>query len=170
MSSPRSTNSTTTDTAASDGASTNPTAAEPAASSRSLVVERVFPHPPAKLWRALTEGPLLAQWMMNNDFEPVAGRRFQFRADPMPNWNGVVDCEVLIVEPLKSLSYNWGVGGVASSQQWVVRWTLTPTEGGTLLRMEQSGFSPDQQAAYQGANYGWQRFFSNLERVITEVA
>ncbi len=83
---------------------------------------------------------------MNNDFEPVVGRRFQFRADPMPNWNGIVDCEVLTVEPLQRLSYNWGVGGSESGLQWVVLWTLTPTEGGTHVRMEQSGFGPDQQA------------------------
>ncbi|HEX3968990.1 MAG TPA: SRPBCC domain-containing protein [Edaphobacter sp.] len=133
---------------------------------RTLVVERVFPHPPAKLWRALTESPLLAQWMMNNDFEPMVGRKFQFRADPAPNWNGIVDCEVVSVEPLQRLSYNWGVGGVESGLQWVVLFTLTPTEGGTHVRMEQSGFRPDQQAAYQGANYGWQKFFGSLERVI----
>jgi len=136
---------------------------------RSLVIERVFPHPPEKLWRALTEGPLLAQWMMKNDFEPVAGHRFQFRADPMPNWNGIVDCEVLAVEPLRRLSYNWGVGGGAGGLQWVVEWTLTPAESGTHVRMEQSGFSADQQAAYQGANYGWQRFFANLERALGEL-
>ncbi len=49
---------------------------------RTLVVERVFPHPPEKLWRALTESPLLAQWMMKNDFAPVVGRKFQFHAQP----------------------------------------------------------------------------------------
>jgi len=133
---------------------------------RTLVVERLFPHPPEKLWRALTEGPLLAQWMMNNDFEPVVGRKFKFRADPMPNWNGVVDCEVLIVDPLRRLSYSWGVGGSESGLQWVVLWTLTPAEGGTHVRMEQSGFRPDQQAAYGGAKYGWQKFFGGLERVL----
>jgi len=133
---------------------------------RTLVVERVFPHPPAKLWRALTESTLLAQWMMNNDFAPVPGHRFQFRADPMPNWNGIVDCEVLIVDPLKSLSYNWGVGGSESGLQWVVLLTLTPTDGGTHLRMEQSGFGPDQNAAYHGANYGWQKFLTNLEGIM----
>ena len=90
-----------------------------------LVVERVFAHSPEKLWRALTESPLLAQWMMKNDFQPVPGRKFQFRADPAPNWDGVVDCEVLVVDPLKSLSYNWGVGGAASGLQWVVLWTLS---------------------------------------------
>jgi uncharacterized protein YndB with AHSA1/START domain len=143
------------------GSRTNPAECPP-----SLVVERVFPHAPEKLWRALTEGPLLAQWMMNNDFEPVVGRKFQFRADPIPNWNGIVDCEVLVVDPLRRLSYNWGVGDAAGGLQWVVLWTLTPAEGGTHVRMEQSGFRPDQQAAYQGANYGWQKFFGGLERVL----
>jgi uncharacterized protein YndB with AHSA1/START domain len=146
----------------------NPTASGAAEETRSLVIERVFAHPPEKLWRALTESTLLAQWMMSNDFEPMVGRRFQFRADPAPNWNGVVDCEVLIVEPRRRLSYNWGVGGAESGLQWVVEWTLTAAEGGTHVRMEQSGFSPDQKAAYTGANYGWQKFFGNLERVIAE--
>jgi uncharacterized protein YndB with AHSA1/START domain len=134
------------------------------ATTRALVVERLFPHPPEKLWRALTESPLLAQWMMSNDFEPVPGRKFQFRADPAPNWNGVVDCEVLIVDPLRRLSYNWGVD---AGLQWVVLWTLTPAEGGTHVRMEQSGFSPEQRANYQGAKYGWQKFFDGLERLLS---
>ena len=131
--------------------------------------ERVFPHPPEKLWRALTESPLLAQWMMNNDFEPVVGRKFQFRNEPKPNWNGIVDCEVLAIDPLKQLSYNWGVGGPSSGLQWVVLWTLTPAEGGTHLRMEQSGFTPDQKAAFAGADYGWQKFFAALEHLVNEV-
>jgi uncharacterized protein YndB with AHSA1/START domain len=134
----------------------------PTESTRSVVIEKVFPHSPEKLWRALTESSLIAQWLMNNDFEPVAGRKFQFRADPVPNWNGVVDCEVLVVDPLKQLSYTWGSLGLDS----VVLFTLTPTEGGTHVRMEQSGFRPDQEQAYKGANYGWQRFLGNLERVL----
>jgi uncharacterized protein YndB with AHSA1/START domain len=141
----------------------------PAESTQTLVVERMFAHPPEKLWRALTESPLLAQWMMSNDFEPAVGRRFQFHTEPKPNWNGVVDCEVLIVDPLKRLSYNWGVGGSESGLQWVVLWTLTPAEGGTHLRMEQSGFNPDQKSNYHGAKYGWHKFFGNLERLIGEM-
>jgi uncharacterized protein YndB with AHSA1/START domain len=139
-------------------------------SPRTLVVERTFPHPPQKLWRALTESSLLAQWLMNNDFQPTPAHKFQFRADPMPNWNGIVDCEVLVVEPLQRLSYNWGVGGGESGLQWVVLFTLTPAGDGTHVRMEQSGFTPDQQQAYQGANYGWQRFFANLEKVLGDAA
>lgn len=133
---------------------------------RTLVIERIFPHPPEKLWRALTERTLIAHWLMSTDFEPVAGRSFQFRADPMPNWNGIVDSKVLIVEHLEKLSYTWNSLGLES----VVLWTLTPAEGGTHLRMEHSGFRPDQDAAYKGANYGWQRFITSLERVVGELA
>ena len=129
---------------------------------RSVVVERTFAHPPEKLWRALTESPLVAQWLMNNDFEPVVGRKFQFRADPVPNWNGVIDCEVLVVDPLKQLSYSWGAFGLGT----VVLWTLTPADGGTHVRMEQSGFGANQDAAYKGATYGWQKFLGNLETVV----
>jgi uncharacterized protein YndB with AHSA1/START domain len=135
---------------------------ESAEGMRTLVIERVFAHSPEKIWRALTEGPLLAQWLMSNDFKPAVGHRFQFRADPKPNWNGVIDCEVQIVEPARRLAYSWGALGVGS----VVLWTLTPTEGGTHLRMEQSGFGPGQDANYKGANYGWQKFIGNLERVV----
>ena len=99
---------------------------------------------------------------MKNDFKPVVDHRFNFRADPQPNWNGIVDCQVLAVEPHKTLSYTWGSLGLES----VVTWTLTPTGTGTHLRMEQAGFRPDQQQAYQGAKFGWQRFFGSLERVV----
>jgi uncharacterized protein YndB with AHSA1/START domain len=135
----------------------------PAQTTRTLLIERVFPHPPEKVWRALTENALLAQWLMKNDFEPVTGRKFQFQADPVANWNGIIDGKVLIVEPLKQLSYSWSSMG----NDFLVLWTLSPTEAGTHLRLEQSGFGPDQNAAYQGANYGWQRFLGNLERVLT---
>jgi uncharacterized protein YndB with AHSA1/START domain len=127
-------------------------------------MERVFPHAPEKLWRALTENALLAQWLLKNDFEPAVGRKFQFRSEPVQNWNGVIDCEVLVVEPLKRLSYSWSSMGLDS----VVLFTLSPAEGGTHLRVEQSGFRPDQEFAYKGATYGWKSFLDRLERVLTE--
>jgi uncharacterized protein YndB with AHSA1/START domain len=126
------------------------------------VIERVFPYPPEKLWRALSESPLITQWLLKNDFEPVVGRKFQFRREPVQNWDGVIDCQVLVVEPIKRLSYSWNTLGLAS----VVLFTLSPVEGGTHVRMEHSGFPPDQPAAYGGAKYGWQKFFDGLERVL----
>jgi len=134
----------------------------PAEGTRTVVIERVFPHPQEKVWRALTESPLIAQWLLNNDFEAVAGRKFQFRSEPVQGWDGVIDCEVLVVDPLKQLSYSWSSMGLDS----VVLFTLTQAEGGTHVRMEQSGFRPDQQQAYSGAKYGWQHFFGGLERVV----
>ncbi|MFZ0922275.1 MAG: SRPBCC domain-containing protein [Candidatus Acidiferrales bacterium] len=131
------------------------------APTRTVVIEREMPHPPEKIWRALTEGPLIEEWLMKNDFQPVVGHRFNFRSTPVPNWNGVIDGEVLLVEPNSRLSYNWGSMGLKS----VVTWTLTPAKGGTLLRMEQTGFRSEEDAYYKGANYGWQKFIGSLERV-----
>ena len=129
---------------------------------RSLVIEREMPHPPEKIWRALTETSLIKEWLMDNDFQPAVGHGFKFRSTPVPNWNGIIDSQVLVVEPNKKLSYSWGTMGMES----VVTWTLTPTDAGTHVRMEHSGFGPDQEANYKGANYGWQKFLSGLERVV----
>ncbi len=134
----------------------------------SLIIEREMPHPPEKIWRALTQGALLEEWLMKNDFQPVVGHRFNFRAAPMPHWNGVVDCEVLVVEPNSRLAYSWNASGeeAASGLRTIVTWTLTPTRSGVLVRMEQSGFRPEDESNYRGANYGWQRYLGGLERVV----
>jgi len=135
------------------------------AETRSVVVEKEFAHPPEKVWRALTQGDLIVQWLMENDFQPVVGRRFEFRMAPMPQWDGVIHSEVLVAQPYERLVYRWDSLGLES----IVAWTLTPTAGGTLVRMEQSGFGADQEAAYKGATYGWRSFFGKLEQVIGEI-
>ena len=127
-----------------------------------VVVERDLPYPPEKIWRALTQPHLIAEWLMQNDFAPVVGRQFTLRMDPQPNWNGVIDCQVLVVEPNKTLSYAWGALGLET----VVTFTLAPTSAGTRLRMAQTGFRPDRPQNYQGAKYGWQQFFAKLEQVL----
>ncbi len=124
---------------------------------RSVVVERELPYPPEKIWRALTQPHLLEAWLMKNDFAPVAGRRF----DLTGSW-GAVNCQVLEVEPYSALSYTWEAMGLES----VVVWTLTPSGAGTRLRMEQSGFRPDHEQAFQGATHGWRAFLAKLEQVL----
>ena len=127
---------------------------------RSVVVEREIPYPPEKIWRALTQPHLIEEWLMKNDFKPVVDHRFNLRAD----W-GAVDCQVMAVEPNKTLSYTWAAYGLES----VVTWTLTPTSAGTRLRMEQRGFRPDQQQAYRGAIAGWPRLFASLEKTLAGI-
>ena len=130
---------------------------KPATETLSVVVEREVPFPPEKVWRALTQPELIEKWLMKNDFKPVVDHAFTLRAD----W-GAVDCKVLTVEPKKTLSYTRAAYGLKS----IVTWTLTPTSAGTRLRMEQSGFQPDQPQYYEGAKGGWQRFFAALEQVL----
>ncbi len=127
---------------------------------RTVVVERELPYPLEKIWRALTQPHLIEEWLMKTDFEPVADRKFKLTGD----W-GAVDCQVLKMQPMTTLSYSWAAHGLES----VVTWTLTPTGKGTNLRMEQSGFRPDQERAYQGAKMGWGNFFARLEQVLGRV-
>ncbi|MEW6643035.1 MAG: SRPBCC domain-containing protein [Pseudomonadota bacterium] len=131
---------------------------------RSVVVERDMPHAPDKIWRALTQQHLLEEWLMRNDFEPVVGHRFKLRGE----WGGVLDCEVLAVEPHKTLSYTWNHAheDAAFALTSTVTFTLTPTSTGTHLRMEQVGFRPDQKQAFHGARHGWQKFLDSLEQVV----
>ena len=132
---------------------------------RSVVVEREFACPPERLWRALTQPHLIEAWLMKNDFQPVVGHSFNLRGD----WGGVLDCEVLTVEPEKTLSYTWDFAheDPAFNLTSVVTFTLTPTSAGTHLRMEQAGFRPDQKQATGGARHGWAQFLDRLDDVLT---
>jgi uncharacterized protein YndB with AHSA1/START domain len=133
---------------------------------RTVTVEREIPYPPEKLWRALTQPHLIEEWLMKNDFDPQVGHRFNLRGD----WGGVLDCEVLAVVPNKTLSYSWNYAhdDAALNLESVVTFTLTPTSAGTHLRMEQTGFRPDQKQAFGGAKYGWQQFLAKLEQVLAQ--
>lgn len=130
------------------------------AGTRSVVVEREVPYPPEKIWRALTQPHLIAEWLMKNDFQPVADHRFRLSAD----WGGV-ECQVQAVEPNRTLSYSWDTKDLES----VVTWTLTPTGKGTHLRMEQIGFRTDQEPYYRGATVGWKRYLAALEQVLSRI-
>jgi uncharacterized protein YndB with AHSA1/START domain len=137
---------------------------EVSSETRSVVIEREIPFPREKIWRALTQPQLIEEWLMKNDFKLVVGHRFNLRGD----WGGVLDCEVLAIEPNKTLSYTWNFAhdDPAFNMNSVVTFTLTPTSSGTHLRMEQAGFRPDQKQAFGGAMAGWQHFFAKLEQVL----
>ncbi|THV12383.1 SRPBCC family protein [Rhizobium rhizophilum] len=133
---------------------------------KTVIVEREFAHTPEKVWRALTQPHLISEWLMKNDFAPVVGHSFNLQGE----WGGVLDCEVLVVEQLKTLSYSWNLkhDDPAFDLRSVVTFSISPTATGTLLRMEQSGFRPDQRQAFGGARAGWPQFLTKLEQVLAE--
>jgi uncharacterized protein YndB with AHSA1/START domain len=137
---------------------------------KSIVVERLIPHDADKIWRALTTSHLIAQWLMENDFAPEEGHCFTFRAKPVPGWSGVTNCLVLKVDRPRTLAYAWGDGSESDSGlKTVVTWTLTPEGEVTRVRMEQSGFRPEDERGYTGMGGGWPRILERLERAAAEL-
>ena len=114
-----------------------------------------LPHPPAKVWRALTEPALVSRWLMQTDMPAGIGQAFTFRTEPMPFWDGIVHSEILELEPQRRLRYTWKGGPAATMLDTVVTWSLIPVAGGTRLELEPSGFRPEAAQAFAGAGLGW---------------
>lgn len=137
---------------------------------RAIRLDQFIAHPPAKVWRALTEPELLARWLMPNDFRLEVGHRFTFTTQPrkQAGFDGIVHCEVLRIEPEKLLKISWR-GGVRSD--WTVTWRLEPEGKGTRLFLDHEGFDPDdewQQIARRTMGGGWPRLFGAIEKIAAE--
>ena len=144
------------------------------AATRDIVVEDLLPHPPEKVWKALTTAELIGRWLMPNDFEPVVGRRFTFKTRPIGDWDGVVQCEVLEIVPHRRLAYSWKGGSdsnnsdsnYGSKLDSVVTWTLQPEGRGTRLRLVHTGFrSPQNDSAYDAMSPGWGRIMGRISEI-----
>ena len=121
----------------------------------SIEVDYALAHPPQEVWRLLTEPNLLAMWLMPNNIAPVVGHKFNFRTNPMGDWDGIVDCEVVECEPYTRFAYSWKGGARNNRIDTICAWTLTPAEsGGTLLHLSHAGFEPTC-IAYQLMSQGW---------------
>jgi uncharacterized protein YndB with AHSA1/START domain len=124
-------------------------------------------HSPEKVWRALTDPALLAEWLLpviGHKLEP--GAAFTFNAQPKPGWDGVVSCRFMEIEAQRKLSYTWVVGDFLDT---VVTFTLTPTATGTQLSLVQSGFKPDQKQNSGGARYGWKMMGEKLLDLLARI-
>jgi len=116
-----------------------------------------------KAWSALTDSSKLAKWIMENDFKPVVGHRFQFRTKPSEYWDGIINGEVLIVDEPNRLSYTFASGG----EEHTVTWTLQDLGDGKVnLHLDQTGFSNAQ--GLEGAKYGWGNWFGGFEKVLEQ--
>ena len=136
------------------------------AQTESISFEFDLHHPPEKVWRALTDPDLLAEWLLpviDHKLEP--GAAFTFMAPPQPGWDGVVTCRFVEIEAHGKLSWRWVVGDIDT----VVTFTLTPTGSGTRLSLEQSGFKPDQKKNFGGARYGWRMMGDKLVDLLARI-
>ncbi|MBX3213667.1 MAG: SRPBCC domain-containing protein [Labilithrix sp.] len=132
-----------------------------------LSFELELQYAPEKVWRALTEPALLAEWLLPVvDLELAEGAAFRFQAKPLPAWDGVVNCRVLEIEAHRKLSYAWVVGDMDT----VVTFTLAPTATGTRLSLVHSGFKPDQKQNFGGARYGWNMMGGKLLDLLARTA
>ena len=124
-------------------------------------------HPPEKVWRALTDPELLAEWLLPAiDFKLEAGAPFMLKTQAYPGWDGTVNCRMVEIEPLRKLTYTWTVPFLDT----VVTFTLTPTASGTRLSLVQSGFRPDQKQNFGGARYGWKMMGAKLVDLLARIS
>jgi uncharacterized protein YndB with AHSA1/START domain len=72
------------------------------------IVRRVIMDAPIqKVWNAVSTSEGLAAWLMPNTFQLEMGHEFTFQAKPMGNWNGVVNCKVMELNPPQKLGFTW---------------------------------------------------------------
>jgi len=138
---------------------------------RDLSFERFYPHPPRRVWKALTDRAALSQWMMpTDDFEPIVGKQFMFVTDPAPTFDGKIYCEVVMVdEPVQLIYKFWS----ERLRETLVKWTLIPKDEGTLLQLEHTGFTGLSEIAISGIiGFGWRRMLSHtyLATVLDDLA
>ena len=133
----------------------------------SLSFEFDLHHSPEKVWRALTDPVLLADWLLPVvDLKLEPGAAFTFKTQPLPGWDGTVNCRLLEIEARRKLSYTWVVGDMDT----VVTFTLAATASGTRLSLVQSGFKPDQKQNFAGARYGWKMMGGKLVDLLGRLA
>nr|WP_295887738.1 SRPBCC domain-containing protein [uncultured Devosia sp.] len=142
---------------------------------QAIVVDEVFPHAPETLWRTITDGELMARWLMRpTGFAAVEGTRFTYQTTPAGGWDGTIHCQVLEVVPNTRFAYSWSGGhagntGYGSRLDTVVTWFLSKVDGGTRLRLVHSGFvMPTNETAFRNMSEGWSKVVPRLGAIADE--
>jgi len=135
---------------------------EKAKMTRTIKLKTFLPYSPDKVWLALTDAHLLGNWFMENDIEPKLNFEFTFRMAPQKGWDGITHCRIIAIEPQKRIAYTYrgeasgekalacaGIHsdaadkvtkGIFARLDTVLSFTLEPSCGGTILRLEHSGY------------------------------
>jgi uncharacterized protein YndB with AHSA1/START domain len=142
-----------------------------------ITIEGMLIEPGETIWQALTDPELIEQWFMATDFAPDVGHKFTFRTNPLGDWDGVTEGEVLAAEPFWRLQYSWRGGshaleGFGRYIDTVLTWTLSPLPNGTHVRLEHKGFTKDNESVYAmlSSENGWASLVNRLAKVVTDLA
>jgi uncharacterized protein YndB with AHSA1/START domain len=135
--------------------------------SQAVDLEVFYPYPPERVWQVLTDRRALADWMMENDFEPKLGHKFRFCSQPLPGLTTTIQCEVVELEEPIRLVYTWRESSTAQSS--LVIWTLTTVAGGTQLRLKHHQYSYTTVNSRTSSLYSKTRFhaFDAAAREVT---
>jgi uncharacterized protein YndB with AHSA1/START domain len=128
------------------------------------------------VWAALTDGHALAEWLMPTTFAAAeTGHRFRFQYDPdffCPA--GIVECEVLEVEPPVLMVWSWRHAarpGMKPAPAMRVEWHLAPVEGGTRVELAQTGLEGQPWLIPFAMGVGWRFYLRRfLPRALANVA
>lgn len=122
-----------------------------------------------KVWKALTNQNELKEWMlMPTTFEPVVGKEFTFKTEPMENWDGYIYCKVVEVEVNKKLVYTWNAEFINADT--LVTILISEKGGTTEVTLIHTGWekvpADSRQQRIDAHNKGWdERFVEKLKAV-----
>ncbi|WP_306796465.1 SRPBCC domain-containing protein [Nocardia sp. XZ_19_369] len=132
-----------------------------------------LPHPPEKVWNALTTSEGLGSWFGSraeiDDLRPGSTVRVWWHED------GPHTLQIQFVEPHSRFVFTWPIEGLPPSdpRRTQVEFTLQPTPTGTRLTVVETGFAQlpdDLTESYEGNVKGWARELAELTEYLDAAA
>ncbi|SRR5579871_4900532 len=133
--------------------------------------------PPARVFRALVERSQALQWGSGEAFEMThwemdarPGGQWEFTSrERTPSGHGKVyqhHGEITAFDPPRLLEYSWFASWHSDpDHRTIVRWDLTPIEGGTHVRVTHSGLAAIRDGA-KGYSEGWPGLLLQIKNFI----